>query len=510
MTYLPRLAKEGCATDAALIVICGVCQAAAAAFAAFATRDAFAALHAGQGIATGTLIELAAAGIFGAIALYHAQRRSEALGQTYANALRQCLYRKIATLPKERHDERRLGALSLRFVGDLSAARLWFGVGLPDVLTAAIVLPGAMIILFALDPSLAPAGVIPIALALTIAVALAWHLGKRHRTLRRRRAAIAISMIERISMAPELDQMGRTKKELRSLSDQGQTLRQNAVARRSRAASLQAILQAGTAIAALCLMWRAGQIGTAAGTVAASLAVLALIMLPLQRLATAWDRFCAWRVAKEKAEDLLRERSVERKSRHRKSAVEVTVSGKLGDQSSEILFPCGAITTMTGAMGSRLARHIAGLDETPDLEVRFDGSTKQPRTAYIDDIHTGLQGSLRRTATLLSRKRPEDAAIAEALAAYGLAQLMDGPKGLETRIAEAGRNLSPEETLRLDLVRAELGQVDLLIIDSTRFRAMSNGTKLLKLFTNRNEVTLIVVGPEPKDAPAVYQRDPQT
>ena len=509
MTQLPRLATKDRVTDAVLIVLCGICQAAAAGFAAFATRDAFAALHAQQSIPVGTVIELAAAGIFAAVALFFAQRLSEALGQSYANALRQCLYRKIAALPKARHEERRLGALSLRFVGDLSAARLWFGSGLPDILTALVVVPGAMVILFALDPGLAPAGIAPVGVALVLVTALAWQLGRRHRTLRKRRASIAISMIERIAMSPELDQMGRTKKELRGLSERGEELRADAVARRSRAASLQAILQAGLALAGLSLLWRAGQIGVAPGTVAASLAVLALLVLPLQHLATAWDRYCAWHVAREKALNLMREPEVKRRPKHRKSAVEVEVCGAIGGHDGTAVFARGTTTYMSGPTGSLLARHIAGLDQSAGLTVRFDGAERRPRSAYIGDAHVGLQGSLRRAATLLSSRRPADDAIIDSLTTYGLGHLLSPPKGLDSRIAEGGRDLSAEDTLRLDLARAELGQVDLLVIDSTRFRAISDGAELLNAFTERNDVTLIVTDPSPVPDAAVFHRSNQ-
>ena len=491
MNPFPKLTSRDRVIDAVLVVLCGVGQAAAAAFAAFATRDAFAALHTGESIAMRTLVELCGAGVFAALCLYLAQRRSEALGQSYANALRQCLYRQIASLPKARHEERRVGALSLRFVGDLSAARLWFGAGLPDSLSALVILPGAMAILLALDPALAPAAVWPIVIALVVMMGAAWHLEQRHKVLRARRAGVAISMIERISMSPELDLMGRTDKELRALASRGADLRDDAVARRSRTALLQAILHTGTAMAGLSLLWSAGHLGAAPGTVAASLAVLAILVMPFQNLATAWDRHCAWRVARGKAMKLLNETTVDRQINPRNSAVEVAISGEIDGQPVARTIPKGEISFLDEEIGARLARHIAGLDRSSDVSVSFDGSLDQPKTAFIGDDHVGLQGSLRRTATLLSGKRPDDETIAGTLAAYGLGHLLELEKGLGTRIAEAGRNLTADETLRLDLARAELGKVDLLVLDSARWRAMSDGQSLLEQFRNRSDATII-------------------
>ena len=123
MTTLPPVLIRERILDASLVVVCGIGQAAAAVFAAFATRDAFSALHDGSTIAFRTLAELGSAGLVAGLCLFFAQRRSEAIGQSYAIALRRCIYRHIAVLPKSRHQERRIGALSLRFVGDLSAVR---------------------------------------------------------------------------------------------------------------------------------------------------------------------------------------------------------------------------------------------------------------------------------------------------------------------------------------------------------------------------------------------------
>jgi len=501
MSALPTLTTNERLIDASLVVLCGVGQAAAATLAAFATRQAFAALHGGGGPALRVLVELAAAGLLGAVCLYGAHRSSEALGQSYANALRRCLYRHIAAMPKALHERRRLGSLSLRFVGDLSAARLWFGTGLPDVLTALVVLPGAAAILFALDPALAPIGVAPIGVALIVMIAIAWHLEVRHRALRARRASIAIAMIERIARSPELDLMGRTGKELRALDEKGQVLRRDAVARRSRMATLQAILHLGTAVAGLAVLWRAGQMGAAPGTVAASLAVLALITLPLQNLAAAWDRYCAWRVARGKALRLLATPTMDR-SGARGTPTSVEVTGTLDGAAICRVFPRGTISSLSGPRGSALARHIAGLDRSEYLRVTFNRQRDQPKTAYIGDAFLGLQGSLRRVATLMSRRRPDDARIREVVAAYGLDNRLKSDRGLDARVDEGGQTLTSDETLRLDFARAELGRARLLIVDSVRFRASRQRKVLVELFARRCDATVFLVEDVPEPQPS--------
>ncbi|MEO0746663.1 MAG: ABC transporter transmembrane domain-containing protein, partial [Pseudomonadota bacterium] len=360
-------------------------------------------------------------------------------------------YKQIASLPKSRHDQRRTGALSLRFVGDLSAARLWFGRGLPDVLTAMVVLPGAVAILITLDVGLAIATLTPLGLSLLLMAALAWHLERRHRQLRKRRASIAISMIERIAIAPELDLMGRTAKELRALDAQGAALKSDAVARRGRTAGLQGILQAGVAVSGLAILWFASQGNATPATVAASLSVLALVAMPLQDLAAAWDRYCAWSVARQKAQRLIDEQSLTRKPNKEQTPVSVTLSG-VADFTAE----AGGVTRVDAPNAPELARLIAGLDHDPKVTIAFGDKEAPPQIAHIGDIHVGIQGSLRRSVTLSTRKRPSDEAVSEVLRAFGLSALLDAPRGLDQRIAENGNGLGAGQTLRLDLARAVL------------------------------------------------------
>lgn len=489
--FLPSLATKDRVVDAVLVVGCGIMLAAALAIGAFATRDAFAALHSGSALAHATLLELALSGVVIALCLFLSGCRAERLGQSYAIELRHVLYAKIARLPKKRHEQRRIGALSLRFVGDLSAARLWFGRGLPDVLSACVVLPGAVAILYALSPVLAMHGLVPLAIALGVMAVAAWHLERRHRRLRKRRAGIAIAMIERIAIAPELDVMGRTEAELRRLDDQGAQLRKDAVARRARSVGLQAILQAGTAASGLAMFWQASASGVAPSVLAASLSVLALVALPLQQLGGAWDHYCAWRVAREKALNLLREPTVPRPRHAPGSPVSVELSGSLAGEPVSFRAARGALTRLRGPNSIALARIIAGLDQPQGVILHFGGQTKRPHLAYIGAQHVGLQGSLRRSATLMNRKRPKDKQIIAMLEAFGLGDML-ASGGLDQKLSENGKGLSPSQTLRLDLARALLGKAEVIVIASLRWTVEPHKDHLLEKVQTLSNATLVL------------------
>ncbi|MEO1473404.1 MAG: hypothetical protein AAFS03_05610, partial [Pseudomonadota bacterium] len=335
-----------------------------------------------------------------------------------------------------------------------------------------------------------PRDLLPIALSLGFMAGLAWHLEQRHLWLRKRRASIAISMIERIAIAPDLDLMGRTAKELRSLDEQGAALKANAVARRGRTAGLQAILQAGVAVAGLTILWFASEDDVTPAIVAASLSVLALVAMPLQDLGAAWDRYCAWSVARAKAQRLLDEPTVCRSSQAGQPPAQVTVEGTVAFTAK-----AGRVGRIDAPNAAKLAHVIAGLDQDPTLSVSFGDTPNPPRIAFVGDTHIGLQGSLRRTVTLSARKRPSDARISEVLETLGLNALLDAPRGLDQRIAENGKGLSACETLRLDLTRAILGRADLIVIASIRWDAEPAQASLLATLQDMSQATIILAEP---------------
>lgn len=507
MTPLPAFASEGRKRYAAFVVGAGITQAAALAIATFATRDAFALLHTGQKLTPQVALALALSAALAAAALVASRRMGEALGQSYAIALRRVLYNQIAHLPKARHETRRLGALALRFVGDLSAARLWFGRGLPDVLAACVILPGAVFTLFMLDTRLASWALLPLGGALLIMAMTAWHLEQRHRALRKNRANIAISMIERIAIAPELDLMGRTDKELRALDKQGQTLKQDAVARRGRTAGLVAILQVGIALSGLMVLWRASALGASPASVAASLSMLGLVALPLQNLGAAWDQFCAWRIAREKALRLLAEPTLERHMGAMPQPVELRLTGTLNDTPISVQAPAGQVSHLNHPQASALARIIAGLDCAPELTLRFNGEPHLPALCYIGDPHISLQGSLRRNLCLNTRRRPSDRRIFPVLKAFGLDSLLAHPDGLDQRIAANGGGWSADQTLRLDLARAVLGKAEVIVISSLRWFSNPHQSELLKTLQDQCSATIIICATA--STPSL-QTDPKT
>ncbi len=471
MSSVPKVLDEGRAGDAALVAATGIGQAAGAGLAAFATRDLFSALHGGMPLAWQTLATLLAGGIMVA-ALRIVQRTvAERLGQNFAISLRRRLYRHLAGMSSSAVAGRRTGALSLRFVGDMSAARGWVSLGLTRLVSACFVLPGAAIALYLLNPVLAAAAAVPIGLTLIVMAGFATVLEPLHQRLRGERANIAISMMERVGIAPELDVIGRTRRDLKALVKNGEAMRSSAVARARAASCLRAVPEIGSAFAGIALFWSTFWIGAPAAEAAGALAVLGILLLPLRELAGVWDRRCAWVIARRKCNVVFATPSSIRKRRK--------TAGATGVQFESVRFRGLDITAMinpgesvlvSGPFGSGKTSLLAlavGLEAPESGRVTFGEQEHQPQSVMIRPQSPVLQGSLRRAVTLGTSKRPADETIEATARRFGLGPLLERLGGLDARVGEGGRTLSSGERLRLHLTRASLMKPDLLAIDAT-------------------------------------------
>lgn len=456
MTDLPRIRDKGRAAGLALVTALGVAQAAALSAVAFATRSAFGALHSGAPLPVTMLALLAAGGIASALLHLAARVAGERMGQHYIADLRHTLYRHIAGMSVETLASRRVGALSMRFVGDLSAARLWVSTGVTRGIASIAVLPGAVVAMWLVSPALAPAALIPLAITGVVAVGIASALQDRHRGLRRRRAAIAGDMMERIAIAPQLDLAGRTGQELARLDDNGRALTGDAASRALRAGLLRALPAIGAALSGVAVLATAMRHALPAAEVAAMLAALSILMMPLGDLAGVWDRFCAWRIARERCRALLALPSTTR-APQRSGAVRLSIEG-LGD------VPAGSTAILSGRSASIALRSVAaqGGDRIVDYGLPVG---QLPQIAYVTDRAVILRGSLRLALTIGVSPRPDPRTIRKVARGFGLTPLLERLGSTRHRIAEGGHDLSPIERLGVEMTRAALMRPDLVVID---------------------------------------------
>lgn len=511
MTALPVILGDGRRNTIALIALLATGQAAAAGVAAFATRDVFAQISLSPTeipIIPLTSIMLTGFAIAG---LRVAERVvAEGVGQSYAASLRMTLFQHAMRMPASALAKRRAGDLSIRFVGDLAAVRNWVSQGLVRIISAAIIVPGAVAALFLLNPVLAAAATVPLAIAVAAMAALAPTLGPLHRRLRGRRAGLAADMAERMPLAPELHLLGRFRKETGRLRRRSHRLRDAAIARTQASAILRAVPDVGTSIAGAALLSAVFATGATAPEAAGALATLAILSLPLRNLAGVWDRQRAWLVAREKCLSILQNPTVQAPGdqnviEYRGSpTVEFENVGHGAIREFSFSVMSGEKVAITGPNGigkSTILALAAGLEvpETGSIKlnghaiVELSAGSRRKTIAYVGPRSPILKGSLRRVLSLGSFPRPDDAAIERLAIEFGLKPVLERLDGLGGTVSEGGKNLSSGEARKVQLVRAALAQPKLLLLDEPEDALDGEGRASVQRLIANTKATVLIV-----------------
>jgi ABC-type multidrug transport system fused ATPase/permease subunit len=513
MSRLPRIAADGRGLGIAKVAALAVGQAVAAGLAAFAMRDVFAALRdASAPLPVFALGQIAAAGLVIAWLRVTERVAAERIGQQYAGALRLRLFAHLARMSERAVGGRRAGALAMRFVGDLAAVRNWVSLGIARLISAGVVLPAATGVLFLLEPRLALAASVPIVLGLAAMALAGPRLGPAHRRLRSRRARLAADMLERVPHAPELRLLGRLDIETARVMRRTEALIESALARASGAATLRALPDLVSGVAAAALLLAAFRSGIPASEAAGAMAALGLMIHPMRDLAGVWDRWRAWTIARDKCASLLAAPTLDRRRRDARST-------PLADRPPRLCFAgvaagalCGldiealprqkiAIVGGNGAGKSTLLLLAAGLEQPHRGKVTLDG--REPRDlsagerrrmiALMSPRSPILAGSLRRALTMGSSRRCPDAEIAARACAFGLGDLLQRLGGLDGTLAEGGRNLSAGEARRVLLTRAALSGARLLLLDEPDDALDADGADLVEAFVRAADATVLLV-----------------
>lgn len=517
MSRLPPIAAEGRGGWIARVAVLALGQAGAAALAAWSTRAVFAGLgDTGAGVPGWALAGIAVAGLVVALLRVRERMLAERLGQAYAAALRVRLYRHLAGSSARGLGRRRSGGLALRFVGDLAAVRGWVGRGIAHLISACVVLPGALVVLFMLDDTIGWA-VVPWLLLGLVAIALAGRrLGPAHDRLRQRRARLAADMSERIAHAQQLHLMGRSPFELKRLAARTAAVCAAAVARVRFSALMRAIPDMMLGLSAASLLWMAVHQGLPAATAAAGLATLGMLMHPLRDLAGVWDRHRAWTVARARCEALLATPRLKRSRRERVQGEPAADAGVLvfkGVQLGaagriDLKIDAGERVALLGPNGagkSTLLALAAGLEQPVRGRLRLGGcaplalgeAARRRALTYVAQGAPILAGSLRRALTLGLVPRPDDAHILAAAEAFGLAGCIARLGGLDGKVHENGRNLSGGERQRVLLVRVALSRAKLLLVDELDGGLDADGVAAMGRFVAACGATLLFATQNP-------------
>ncbi|MBW4984996.1 ABC transporter ATP-binding protein/permease [Mameliella sp. CS4] len=492
MKHIPRIAQGERRQAFMLLVAAALGQGAMLVVSALAVREAIGvARTGGQIIPFGAFATLAGAGVGLAVLRYAERVLAERVAQNYVSELREMLFLRFSKAPALWLAQRRAGALSLRFVGDLTAIRNWVGVGLARTISASTMLPIAFVVLCAIDLRLGFGAGVPVALTLAIILRLGPPLREAQAEARKRRARLAATMSERLQQATALRRSGRMSIEKRALRAQSAEIIATAMKSARLSAAIRAMPDAASGIAGAVTLLICFQYEVPIGETVAALLTLSMIVRPMRHIADIRDRRSTWLVASEKLEKALNTPQIKRLGRQlrdpRDGRAALMVRGlPLADTCIDLKLSRGAIRLLTpedSAKSSLLLMLAGGLEEPEAGYFRVLGrhpAELAPQALlYLGGASPTLRGSLRRDVLLGTGRTLDDEKIISVLETLGLRPLLNRIGGLNGRIDEGRRNLSAAEQRGVLLARGLLAQPKLALIDADEIGLGPNDISML-------------------------------
>ena len=485
---LPRVLRGARLRYVGALLANGIGQALATAAVALCTRAIFD--RPGEGTAPWAVdpfVPLIAAGL--ALAWLRARERvdAERLGQHYAVEVRNRLFRHLMRLPAREVLTGSRGGALLKFVGDLTALRLWISLGIAPLWVATATLLGAFAALSSLNASLA-LGVCGAALLGALVVILSGaKIQETSREARRRRARLTGDVAERLNNLSVIQAFDQGDRESRRVQRRGRSLRAAMIDRARAIGRVRGLAELTAAAATIVALWigsRAlGDDTLTPGTVVAAIAVVGVLAPAFKGLARTFEYWNAAKVSREVIIRFLSRPTLDalheaRKDAHAAAgAVEfrdVTVAGALDGVSFDL--PAGKITALVGANGAGKSTVLAAIGGAahPDRgEVLSDGvptrATALPvlrsLVGWVSPDLPLLKGTLRRNLKY-GHPRMSDETLIEQLGAHGLEHVLQlFPEGLDKRVAEGGSNLSVGQRQLIALARTIVLEPTLLMLD---------------------------------------------
>ena len=519
---LPALFSGSRRRDFGLLVLNGSLQAAGAVATALLVRSGFDGLIregiGGEGpqglLLVGGLIGIAAVT---AALRYREHLDAERVGQSYVHALRVRLYRHLLRAGPGVAGKISRGAVTLRFVGDLTALRRWVSLGLARLLVGGVVIFLALAALAVIEPVIALSVGAGVALAALLGLGLGNRLQTTTREVRRRRGHLAALLTDRIAHLHLVQAFGQERRESDRFKNLSRRLKSSFIERAKAIGLLRALADAGAATASLCALLVGAQLvvlGAASpGAVVAAMLVAGLLAPRLQELGRIYEYWTAAVIAREKQERLLRLRPPRAGARLSGGRDLAEGRGDLvlrGVALDGLLPPLNlavapgerlCILGVNGAGKSTLLQVMAGLRRPDAGSVELNGQdlavtdARQLRRAVslVSCDLPLLRGSLRFNLRYgLPGASDED--LAEVIRRCGLDGLVARlPAGLDTRLKEQQTRFSAGERMRIALARGLLARPQVLLLDEMESHLDAEGVAVLDQVIRDFEGPLVFV-----------------
>ena len=411
---------------------------------------------------------------------------AERLAQSYIHRLRRALFERLCRSDVLELQRVHRGALMLRFISDLGSIGEWVSVGIARLLVTAITVGVTLLMLAVYDLRAAALVGILLAGGLGIAAILGRSLNAAVIHVRRRRAHLAANLTEKAHGFIVVNAFAQGRREGRRLRRQSAHLKSAIIESARRAGTLDAVAD-GTAALMIIAALGYGVLAHAAGTVSAGVVVACVTIVaqlagPVRDIAHVYERWCRYRLSREKLRTFLAGGRRPSRARALPDAAPaatidlegVTVDGRLHAVTAHIAAGSrvavwgpagGGKSTLLAVLAGRLKPDAGGITLLGNDLSLMSGSELQHSVGLYGADLPLVRGSVRRNL----RYRLPDAQPAEIAAAarqFGVDELLSRwPAGVRTRVTDQGGNLSQGERQRLALTRAWLGTPRLLLLD---------------------------------------------
>lgn len=439
---------------------------------------------------------------------------AEKLGQHYVTEVRERLFAHLTEVPARAMGKKNRGSMLMKFVGDLSALRLWVARGLARLIVAGIAITISLAALAFMNRWLA-VGVGSILLAgAALTIALAPWMMKTARESRRRRSRLTGEVTERLTQVAVVQATGQERRERRRVGRRSDKVAA-AMVDQARASGAARAVAEGTGVAASAAALVIGGLevrsgGASPGTVVAAVSIagmLATYLRDLGRVAEYASRAAVARRAVRRflripvlpqvpgAPDLLVLRGeVDIDDVHLADVLRgITVHAEPG-QRVVVVGTNGAGKTTLASLVSRAIDPDRGsvcIDQQ-DLRSRSLASVRRA-VGVASPALPLLTGSMRRNVTYRLPKvsARELARVSDLCRLSELAASL--PKGWESEVGAGGSRLSAGQQARIAIARAALGRPPVLILDEAEAHLDRASAGVLDAVLDDHRGTSIVV-----------------
>lgn len=467
----------------------------------------------------GTFAALAAgiAGTTFSLAWLRTAERTDAerLSQGFVKQLRVVLFEHMSGAPARILQRKSRGAMMLRFIGDVKALRQWVSVGLSRLIVACVSVSASLAGLAWLNVPMAVAALLVIATGVASGFAWGRRMENALREARRRQSELAANVDDKLASMSVVQAFGQSDRERQRMEKQSNRLMNAMIARARVAAQLKALSDITSALASGAVMLvgsyevKAG--ATTPGTVAAAMAIIGLAVPVLRELGNAFIYWQGARLSGSKIREFLETPGIANiapgvpdlaPGPGRLVFEDVHYAGALRGVSATVEPGTRvAIVGPNGAGKSTLLAIAARLMDPERGRVLIDGqdvsqvslASIRRRLGMVSPDLPLLRGSLENNLRYRWWEAPEEE-LAKIVELCGIDEILgELPEGLQTRVTEGGRNLSPGQRQRVALGRALLAKPEILLLDEADANLDPRSRPIVERILDRFNGTVLIV-----------------